>query len=380
MSSDSVRTNKDIIKHVEELLQTAYKEEKGFNAALDSRTTIEVPSLKPGQGPYVFDASEVLYWTDRDAYNDELSLWDEGHTFEIHKGAIDQLRANDQVPVFHDLADAIRRNRVAPFVGAGMSSGCKYPGWGAALDDLLTKIPTANAADVKARIAAFEYLEAAQILWDADAIQFKNFIRTRFSLAQIPPGGIKGPINLLPKFSHGCVITTNFDPVIEEVLGSGVLQAYMHGTQKGNKFVPRLIKGDRCILKLHGDAEDYDTYVFTATQYNDAYGLPFDFGKPLPRALRQIFVSQSLLFLGCSLEKDRTLELFQHVLNDGQFEVPDHFAILPEPVTTADKSQKESRLLPLKIRPIWYPHGKHEFVEQYLALAIALAEERIGPF
>jgi hypothetical protein len=81
----------------------------------------------------------------------------------------------------------------------------------------------------------------------------------------------------------------------------------MHGMQQGNKFVPKLIKGDRCILKLHGDAEDHDTYVFTADQYDQAYGSPVDFKKPLPRALRQIFVSHSLLFLGCSLERDWTL-------------------------------------------------------------------------
>jgi hypothetical protein len=30
---------------------------------------------------------------------------------------------------------------------------------------------------------------------------------------------------------------------------------------------------------------------------------------PLPKALRQVFISQSLLFVGCRLEQDWTLEL-----------------------------------------------------------------------
>ena len=210
---------------------------------------------------------------------------------------------------------------------------------------LIPKIPAANAAAVRAKIAAFEYLEAAQLLWDADEIQFKNFVKGRFAKAQIPPGGIKGPIVSLGKLGRGCVITTNFDSVIEEVLGPGVLEAYMHGTQRGNKFVPHLIKGDRCILKLHGDSEDYDTYVFTLKQYNDSYGAPIDFDRPLPRALRQIFVSHSLLFLGCSLE-DKTLELFKQVLDSKQFDIPEHFAI----------SQSRRHTAPRRLKNLGYFH------------------------
>jgi hypothetical protein len=217
-------------------------------------------------------------------------------------------------------------------------------------------------------------------LWDADASQVKNFVRTKFSKSQIPAGGIQGAVTLLPRLSYGCVVTTNFDPVVEEVLKGGVLEAYMHGTQKGNKFVPRLIKGDRCLLKLHGDAEDHDTYIFTTQQYDVGYGSPFDFKKPLPRTLRQIFVSQSLLFLGCNLEEDRTLQLFREVLADGQFEIPDHFAILPEPADPTQKPPKEARLLAMKIRPLWYPDGRYEMVEMYLKLAIDVAEHRVGAF
>ncbi|MEI6150502.1 MAG: SIR2 family protein, partial [bacterium] len=117
------------------------------------------------------------------------------------------------------------------------------------------------------------------------------------------------------------------------------------------------------------------------SQYTEAYGSPdFDFTKPLPKALRQIFVSHSLLFLGCSLEQDRTLTLFQKVCNDKQFEIPDHFAILPAPPDTANKSAKEGRLLNLRIRPIWYPVGKHEFVGLYLSLVADMVDGRLSSF
>ena len=112
----------------------------------------------------------------------------------------------------------------------------------------------------------------------------------------------------------------------------------------------------------------------------DAYGDPLDFTKPLPKSLRQIFVSHSLLFLGCALEGDKTLELFDNVVQKADFEIPNHFAILPEPTagSSETKSQKESRLLKLKIHPIWYPEGKFEFVDANLKLLIDVANGRAG--
>jgi hypothetical protein len=289
MSTDSLRTNKDIVARVEQLLQAAYEEKPEFNAALNGIAPIEIPSLNVEQAPYSLEASEVLFWVDRDAYNNELSFWETAHALETHQEAIDLLRAKEQQSVFQDLVVAIKRYRVAPFIGAGMSCDCKLPLWGAALEQMAKKIDGIDLPEVQDCISKFEYLKVAQVLWEKDAYQVKNFIRSRFAEGRIENGTVKGPISLLPRFSHGCIITTNLDPVVEMVIGRGNLEGYMHGMQQGNKFVSKLIKGDRCILKLHGDAEDHDSYVFTAQQYEQAYGSSVDFTKPLPRALRQIF-------------------------------------------------------------------------------------------
>lgn len=162
----------------------------------------------------------------------------------------------------------------------------------------------------------------------------------------------------------------------------------MHGMQAGNNFVQRLLRGERCILKLHGDAGQANTHVFTQAQYQEAYGgaagEPFAFQNQLPRALRQIFISHSLLFLGCSLEQDKTLDLFKSVVDEAAFEIPDHFALLNEPATPQERARKEARLLQLRIRPLWYstPHdaeGKpdHSLLEQILRLAIAVARRQV---
>lgn len=44
----------------------------------------------------------------------------------------------------------------------------------------------------------------------------------------------------------------------------------MHGTQ--TQFAAKLIKGERCILKLHGHFNSAETYIFSKAQYDAAYG------------------------------------------------------------------------------------------------------------
>lgn len=231
-------------------------------------------------------------------------------------------------------------------------------------------------------MAEYDYLQAAQVLHDAAAQQVQHFIKTEFRQR----GAINGPARLLPELANGCIVTTNFDTVIEDLFRDRgqPLDGYMHGTQAGNNFVQRLLRGERCILKLHGDAGQANTHVFTRAQYQAAYGEPFAFQNQLPRALRQIFISHSLLFLGCCLEQDKTLDLFKSVVDEAAFEIPDHFALLNEAATPQERARKEDRLLQLKIRPLWYAtpadaDGKpdHSLLEQILKLAIAVARRQV---
>ena len=190
---------------------------------------------------------------------------------------------------------------------------------------------------------------------------------------------LAGPIVLLPRIAKGCVITTNFDDAIEQIFRRDGMEfhGYMHGTQEHN-FFPRLVRGDRCLLKLHGDADNPVTHILAETQYADAYGNPFDFHKPLPKALRQVFVSQSMLFLGCSLEQDWTLELLEQSRQADEYAIPNHYCILEAPDDAQARQHKETRLLTLNIQPLWYPAHQHEYVERYLQLVVDVIERHIS--
>lgn len=384
MDIKKLRENKLIVDKVEEALQAAYSSNGGFNAVLDEADPLAFRSLKDPENLYAYPISEILYWADRDAYLDELDHWEGRCQVSEHEEASQFIKQSDQVAVFLDLVDAVRLGRIAPFVGAGISKACGYPMWGEALRKIAQKLNGVEKQDVEPLMAQFEYLQAAQLLYDAAADQVKHFIKTEFRQRA---GAIAGPVLLLPELAQGCIVTTNFDSMIEDLFQQRghALDGYMYGMQPGNAFVQRLLRGERCILKLHGDARQDNTYVFTQEQYRIAYGEPLSFQNQLPRALRQIFISHSLLFLGCSLEQDKTLELFKSVVDEAAFEIPDHFALLNEPATPQERAQKEARLLHLKIRPIWYSVSvsddgsrDHGLLEQILRLAIAVSRRQVA--
>lgn len=382
MDIKKLRENKLIVDKVEEALQAAYSSNQEFNGVLDEAEPLTIRSLRDPDHEYLVKVSDALYWVERDAYLDELEHWEGQCQVDQHVAATAFIKASDQQAVFLDLVDAVRIGRIAPFVGAGLSRACGYPMWGEALRKIAQKLEGIAVQDIEPLMAAYDYLHAAQVLHDAAAEQVRHFIKTEFRQR----GAISGPVTLLPELANGCIVTTNFDTVIEDLFrGRGqALDGYMHGTQAGNNFVQRLLRGERCILKLHGDAGQGNTHVFTRSQYQAAYGEPFAFQNQLPRALRQIFISHSLLFLGCSLEQDKTLDLFKSVVDEAAFEIPDHFALLNEPSTAPERARKEARLLQLRIRPLWYAtpadaDGKpdHNLLEQILRLAIAVARRQV---
>ncbi|AKB36163.1 hypothetical protein MSSAC_1573 [Methanosarcina siciliae C2J] len=365
---------KNLINETLRVLESQYGKSSEFNEYFDGEEPLSIPSPQQDVDDYRYDKSRVLFWLDRDAYAEEKTAWENQTIQERHKDAIDLLKNSAQISQFRELVEAVRRQRIVPFIGAGLSKSMNMPLWGEALQTLRAKLPNLIDSNFNVHLENGRYLDAAQILADHDGILTQNFIRTTYSVQEV-----EGPVTMLPQIARGCIITTNFDRAVEEVFKreSVAFDGYMHGTQHHN-FFSRLVKGERCILKLHGDADDPQTYIFTRNQYVDAYGEPFDFCKNLPKALRQIYISNSLLFLGCSLEQDWTLELFKAVKEADQYEIPNHYAILQEPETAAKKQQKESYLLRHSIQPIWYPASKHEYVEKLLRLIIDVKDNKIA--
>jgi hypothetical protein len=281
--SNTDKRDDPLVREAIRLLNEDYEAGKDFNESFDAEETVKVGRLE-------FPRSKALFWLDRDAYYDAQEDWFDGSIQQKHELCIKLLRANGLSNPFGELLEVVDRGRLVPFVGAGMSKPMGMPLWGEALTELLGRLPAANTGAIAALIEAGNYLAAAQALVEHDPVQTENFVRTKYRVQKMH---LAGPMVLLPRIAKGCVITTNFDDAIEQVYRrDGVeFHAYMHGTQEHN-FFRRLVRGDRCLLKLHGDADNPATHILSRGQYDIGYGNPFDFHKPLPKALRQVFVSQ----------------------------------------------------------------------------------------
>jgi hypothetical protein len=374
--SNSEKSQRDLLAEAERLLGKQYDANGPFNRFFDGDEPLSLPSPRREVGAYEYERSRALYWLDRAAYEDERTAWENDTQQTRHREVLELLRAESSETSFRDLIAAVSRSRVVPFVGAGMSKPMEMPLWGEALRKLLARFPSADSTKIGAQIDAGDYLNAAQALAAHDQVQTENFVRTTYRVHELK---LRGPLVLLPPIAKGCVITTNFDDAIEVIYRreNVVFDAHMHGTRETN-FFSRLVRGDRCLLKLHGDADDTGSLILTRAQYEQGYGDPksFDFKKSLPKALRQAFVSQQLLFLGCSMEQDWTLELFLQAQQANEYVIPHHYAILPAPQDARAKHAKATRLLRLNIQPLWYPANEHDYVERYLQLLVDVVEKR----
>lgn len=392
MPIEKVKQSAELIKQVELFLENGLNDNESFNTALDGEDVIDIRSLQDHEQTYHYKASEVLYWVDRTVYLDELDNWNGEQLKEIHAEAIQYVSESNQEAVFSDLVSLVKRKKVAPFLGAGISAAAGYPSWDRALRQLGERLTNVDNDNVEQLLSNNQFLELAQQLHDASPIQLDNHVRTTFRVkpeieanrSRIPP-----VIQLLSRLCSGAMVTTNFDTLIEDWFKSKdapEFDGFLFGLQQNSNFVQKLLKGDRCLLKLHGDASQPETYVFTEEQYKQGYGEgEINFCLQLPKALRQVYISHSLLFLGCSLVKDKTMELFKHVKEEGQFVIPEHFAFLSQPlmddgtVSIEQRQITEDRLLEIGIRPIWYPsNDNHKMLSQLLELAVNVAENRVA--
>jgi len=391
MDSRKLKGLSETVIKFQSSLKSVLDENQEFHETINREEPLQFLGLGEEPAEYLVDISDILFWLDSEAYMAELDLWSGLKVRETHQEILDYLRESEQGIIFSALVEAVKRKRVTPFVGAGLSKPCQFPLWEEAIKKLVKKLDIVSAAQQRARQPASSYLEevkrllsdgkyldAIQLLYENDKTQVENFIRNTFSLptdGQALRERIRGPIEFLPDIADGCILTTNFDRLIEETYRNRnrPIEGYMHGIQDRSKFVTSLIQGERCILKLHGNVGDQNTYIFSQQQYSNAYGEEIDFTKPLAKTLRQIFVSTSLLFIGCSLEQDRTLDLFSTVVKSKEFEIPDHFAILNKPTSDVEMQAKENILLEMNIRPIWYEidsdggHTKLEKLLKYIA-------------
>jgi hypothetical protein len=170
-------------------------------------------------------------------------------------------------------------------------------------------------------------------------------------------------VRLLPAIFPDLVITTNLDDVLE--------QHYRRCGVDFNEVLPgqdiaryRSMKTptQRFLLKLHGDRRRAESRVLRKGEFEAAYAP----GSVVREELVLLYRNHHLLFLGCSLGPDRTVQLISEVAKSDKG-MPKHFALLSLPDSDPARVDRENFLTERGIYPIWYDGSHDESIQALLA-------------
>ena len=273
------------------------------------------------------------------------------------------LTENGCLDRFNRLSEQCEHQRVMPFVGAGLSRSTGFPLWGDFLRSLTADF-VACRPELEAHLAAWRYEDAAQLMRDRMGNDiFDEAVQNTFGHRRKT---IAGPIQLLPMNFRRGAITTNFDYVLDKVYDEAGCRFDAMLAGANLREAPRRI-GDHphCLLRLHGEADTAIGRVLTREEYEANYGVAGSYRE----ILRATINATSLLFVGCSLNVDRTIAALVELKDAAVVATPRHYAFLPL-TEGLDREARRAELGAADIHPIWYPPENHDQAIEDLLISL----------
>jgi len=338
-----------------------------FNDWLDGEE--EGHSLREENGiASLSQPSKALYAGDKEAYDQAFQQ----HRKERRHETLSETYLKEQCgdshwferncDRFEQLLKCIEAGNIVPFVGAGISVSGGFPSWEAHLREQ-GKTADIPVDHIEALLADGQYEQVIEEIEQSRGREvFTQEVRDVFSRT----GSIPDVIWRVSELFSDTLITTNYDRLIEQAFDTGTETPYqiingldaMHSPDQ-NKVT---------IVKLHGDIKSPTQCILSKKQYDQAYGNnQLDMTQPIPKLLSYYYKNSSLLFLGCSLHKDRTLQVFEAVKKQhGDTEMPQHFSIEQAPETAQGLADRNAYLARLGITAIWFEKERFDFIESLL--------------
>jgi SIR2-like domain len=218
------------------------------------------------------------------------------------------------------LVEAVKTERLIPFVGAGISaqSGFPFPSW----RELLTRLKetaleqggiSANeGAEIESLFERGQYLMAAEELrFRLPVDEYESFLLDQFDPVDVLPAEVH---RQLFRISPPLIVSTNYDRLLEDAFASRYERSPMVYTYKDAAFVQRLLQsgnrsGRPAIFKIHGSIADVEGIILSERDYRKLlYESP---GYRL--VLSALFLTHVVVFLGFSFgDPELRLLLEQH--------------------------------------------------------------------
>lgn len=316
--------------------------------------------------------SKALFSGDRSSYDEAFLAFRKERRHEALGEAWFQEQLGDDhwfqrnVDHFIQLVDLMYAGAVVPFVGAGISASAGFSSW---KDHLRRQGKTAHIASerIEGLLASGAY---ETMLEEIEAVRgrevFIQEIRDEFSRNLTIPDVVWR----ISELFTDTVITTNYDRLLEQSFETGEVGRVqvINGLNALEQPDPKKIT----VIKLHGDIREPQRCILSKNQYDEAYGNgSLNMHKPIPKLLAYHYKNSSLLFLGCSLRNDRTVQVFKTIKKGmgEEEETKQHFSIEQAPETLEEIAQRNADLAKLGITPIWFEKERYELVESILGLA-----------
>jgi NAD-dependent SIR2 family protein deacetylase len=340
-----------------------------FNDWLESEDGAEVREENRIDG--ISQPSKAFFAGDKEAYDQAFREYREERRNEVlNKTYLCEQFTDDHwfqrnLDHFKQLVQCLKASNVVPFAGAGLSVAGGFPSW---KDHLRQQGRTAgiDQAHIEDLLANGQYETVIEEIENKKGRDvFTQEIRDVFSRT----GEITDTTLRLTELFTDTVITTNYDRLIEQAFDTGEENAFQ--VINGMNALEKPAVDRVSIVKLHGDIQNPARCILSKNQYDQAYGTDqLDMTLPIPKLLSYYFRNSSLLFLGCSLNNDRTMQVFQAVKDEiGDADKPQHFSIEQAPEDEQELVNRNAHLARLGITAIWFEKGCFDYVENMLSLA-----------
>jgi len=315
--------------------------------------------------------SKALYAGDAEAYHQAFKEFQEERINQVLSKEYIEAQFGDthwferNQDRFEQLEKLLFEQSVVPFVGAGLSVEGGFPSWKKHLQQQ-GKTSGISAAHIDELLDRGEYEEVInEIEQKGYKDAFIQEIRDVFSKR----GKLTATSLRLTELFSDTLITTNYDHLIEQAFDTGAQNTIQ--LIDSSNILEQPDQHKTTVIKLHGDINKPSQCILGKNQYDAAYGNgSLDLTKPIPKLLSFHYRTSNLLFLGCSLNHDRTMQVFQAVKDElGDVDRPQHFSLESMPEKECQLIERNAYLLSFGITPIWFPKDAYEYIEQILRLA-----------